>query len=75
MPALLALTDSPIKALLVVALFLILNQIESYVLRPLIMGRQIHAHPAVVLSAVLMEELTDEDLSPDTPEEGETGGE
>lgn len=54
LPALVALTISPVKALLVVALFVILNQIEGNVLQPLIMGRITRAHPAMVLVSFLV---------------------
>ena len=54
LPALVALTISPTKALLVVALFLILNQIEGNVLQPLIMGREVRLNPAAILIAFLV---------------------
>lgn len=53
LPALVALTISPIKALLVLVLFLVLNQTDGNVLKPLIMGHQVHAHPAMVLIFIL----------------------
>lgn len=53
LPALVALTISPIKALLIVVLFLVLNQIEGNILRPVIMGREVSAHPAMVLIFIL----------------------
>lgn len=54
LPVLVALTISPVKALLVVGLFIILNQIEAHILQPQIMGRQIHAHPAMMLVSFLV---------------------
>lgn len=54
LPALVALTISPVKALLVVLLFIILNQIEGNILQPNIMGRQVHAHPAMILISLLV---------------------
>jgi predicted PurR-regulated permease PerM len=54
LPALVALTISPTKALLVVALFIILNQIEGNVLQPLIMGRQVRLNPAAILISFLI---------------------
>lgn len=54
LPALVALTISPTKALLVVALFIVLNQIESNILQPLIMGREVRLNPAAILIAFLV---------------------
>ncbi len=54
LPALVALTISPVKALLVVVLFTVLNQIEGNVLQPLVMGREIRAHPAMILISLLV---------------------
>ncbi len=53
LPALLALTVSPIKALEVLALFLVLNQIEANVLQPLVMGRQVRVPTAMILVSFL----------------------
>lgn len=54
LPALLALTVSPFKAIEVVVLFLVLNQIEAHLLQPLIMGREIRVSTAVVIVAFLV---------------------
>ena len=54
LPALVALTISPVKAVLVLVLFLALNQIEGNLLRPLVVGRAVHLHPAVVLISLLV---------------------
>ena len=54
LPALVALTVSPAAAILVVVLFLALNQIEGNILRPVILGDQIEVPPAVVLGSILL---------------------
>lgn len=54
LPALLALTVSPVKALLVVVLFVILNQIDGYLIQPLVMGHEVRLHPVVVLLSFLL---------------------
>lgn len=54
LPALVALTVSPIKALLVVTLFVILNQLEGQILQPMIMGRGVRLHPAMILVSFLI---------------------
>ena len=54
LPALLALTISPLKAVLVLGLFVALNQIEGYVLQPMVMGREVNLHPAMVLVSFLV---------------------
>jgi predicted PurR-regulated permease PerM len=54
LPALLALTISPLKAVLVLSLFVALNQIEGYVLQPMVMGRGVNLHPAMVLVSFLV---------------------
>lgn len=56
LPTLAALsTDRPLlNALLVVALFLVLNQVEGYVLQPLVMGREVSLHPATVIVSFLV---------------------
>lgn len=51
LPALVALTVSPLKAVLVLALFLILNQAEAYAIQPLVMGHEVRLHPVVVILA------------------------
>lgn len=53
LPALLALTISPFKALLVVILFTALNQIEGNILQPLVMGNQIKVPVAGILISFL----------------------
>ncbi|MGA7932022.1 MAG: AI-2E family transporter [Kovacikia sp.] len=54
LPALIALTLSPLKFLLVVGLFLVLNQIDAYVVQPLVMGQQVRLHPVVVILTFLV---------------------
>ena len=53
LPALVALTISPIKALLVVIFFLILNQVDVHIIQPVIMGNRVGLHPVVVIVAFL----------------------
>lgn len=54
LPALLALTISPVKALEVVVLFFILNQIEGNLLQPRVMGQQIKLPEGVIIVSFLV---------------------
>ena len=54
LPALVALTISPFKALLVLLLFVVLNQVDGNFLRPLVMGRAVRLHPATMLISLLV---------------------
>jgi len=54
LPALLALTISPVKAIEVVVLFFILNQIEGNLLQPRVMGQQIKLPEGVILVSFLV---------------------
>lgn len=54
LPALVALSISPLKAIEVLVLFLVLNQIESHILQPQIMGRQVKISTAMVIVAFLV---------------------
>lgn len=56
LPMLAALTtDRPLlNVLLVAVLFLVLNQLEGYVLQPLVMGRQVKLHPATIIISFLI---------------------
>ncbi len=54
LPALLALTISPLKAALVVVLFFALNQLDSHLIQPLVMGREVRLHPVVVIFSFLV---------------------
>ena len=49
LPALVALTISPIKLLLVLALFITLNQINAHIFQPIVVGQQVHLHLIAVL--------------------------
>jgi predicted PurR-regulated permease PerM len=51
---LLAFTVSPLTALLVVIVFLAINQIEAHVLAPLILAKSTDLHPITVLIAILI---------------------
>ena len=58
LPALVALTISPVKLILVLALFLILNQIDTHIFQPIVVGQQVNLHPiAVVIAVLIMSEL------------------
>ena len=54
LPALVAFTISPLKLLLVLGLFLILNQIDAHIVQPLVMGRQVNIHPVMVILTFLV---------------------
>lgn len=54
LPALLALTISPFKALLVVVLFVAINQVEGNLLQPLIMGHQVRVPEGMILVSFLV---------------------
>ena len=54
LPALVAITISPYKLIIVLILFLILNQIDGNIIQPLAMGQQAHLHPALVVIAFLI---------------------
>ena len=51
---LLAFTVSPLTALLVVIVFLAINQIEAHVLAPLILAKSTDLHPITVLISILI---------------------
>lgn len=53
-PILFALQDSPTKALLVLLVYVIVNQFEGNVLYPLIMSRAVSLHPAVLAIGVIV---------------------
>lgn len=54
-PAILfGLTESLEKGLIVAAVYIVIQQLESHVLSPLLMGRAVHLHPIVVLVAFLV---------------------
>jgi predicted PurR-regulated permease PerM len=53
-PVLFALTDSPGKALLVLGIYIAVQQVEGNVLRPLIMSNRVKLHPALIAIGVLV---------------------
>lgn len=53
-PILAGLAQSPSKALLVLIVYLVVNQIEGNVILPLIMARTVDMHPAVVAIGLLV---------------------
>lgn len=54
LPALVALTISPLKLVLVLALFLILNQVDAHIFQPIVVGQQVNLHPIAVIIAILI---------------------
>jgi predicted PurR-regulated permease PerM len=53
-PVLFALTDSPGKALLALAIYVLIQQIESNLTIPLVMAQRVKLHPAVVAIGVVI---------------------
>jgi predicted PurR-regulated permease PerM len=53
-PVLFALTDSPGKALLVLGIYIAVQQVEGNVLIPLIMSNRVKLHPALIAIGVLV---------------------
>jgi predicted PurR-regulated permease PerM len=53
-PTLFALTDSPEKALLVLGIYALIQQIESNVTIPLVMANRVRLHPALVAIGVVV---------------------
>ena len=53
-PVLFALTDSPGKALVVLAVYVIVQQVESKFTLPLIMPKDVRLHPAVIAIGVVV---------------------
>ena len=53
LPALVALTISPLRLVLVLVLFLLLNQVDTHIFQPIVMGQQVDLHPIAVIVAVL----------------------
>lgn len=49
-----ALVTSPVLALWTLVIFVVLHQIESHILVPLIVGRSVGLHPVIVIVALLM---------------------
>ncbi|MEH2247788.1 AI-2E family transporter [Nostoc sp.] len=54
LPALVALSISPIKLVFVVILFLVMNQIDAHIVQPLVMGKQVNIHPVMVIVTFLV---------------------
>lgn len=54
LPALVALTISPLKLVLVFTLFLLLNQIDAHFFQPIVVGQQVNLHPIAVIITVLV---------------------
>ncbi len=53
LPALVALTISSTRALLVLVYFLILNQLEVHLVQPIVMAQPVKLHPVMVILAFL----------------------
>jgi predicted PurR-regulated permease PerM len=53
-PVLFALTDSPGKALLVLAVYVVVQQVESNFTLPLVTSQTVRLHPAVIAVGVLV---------------------
>jgi predicted PurR-regulated permease PerM len=53
-PVLFALTDSPGKALLVLGVYVLVQQIEGNLIIPLVMSRTVRLHPAVIAVGVVL---------------------
>lgn len=53
-PAAIALLDSPLKALLVIVAYIVMQQLEQFVLVPLVMGQQVSLLPAITLLAQIV---------------------
>lgn len=52
-PALVAFADDPMKALWVIVLFVVVQQVENHILVPRIMSAALHLHPVSILFAVV----------------------
>ncbi len=53
LPTLVALALSPVEALLVAGLFLLIHLLDANLIQPQVMGRQVHLHSVVVIIAFL----------------------
>ena len=53
-PVLFALTDSPGKALAVLIVYVLVQQVESNLIIPLVMSRTVRLHPAVIAIGVVV---------------------
>jgi predicted PurR-regulated permease PerM len=54
LPALVALSISPLKLVFVLILFLVMNQIDAHIIQPLVMGQQVNIHPVMVILTFLV---------------------
>lgn len=54
LPALIALSISPLKLVFVLILFLAMNQIDAHIVQPLVMGQQVNIHPVMVIVTFLV---------------------
>jgi len=52
-PIIYALTVSPSKAVIVAVIYIVAHQIESYVIQPLVVARNVELHPALVAVGVV----------------------
>ena len=53
-PALLALAEQPVDAVWVIVAYFVIQQIESYLITPLIMEKAVSMHPAAVIGSVTL---------------------
>jgi predicted PurR-regulated permease PerM len=53
-PILFALTDSPTKALIVLGVYILVQQVESNVIIPLVMSQTVKLHPALIAIGVVV---------------------
>lgn len=51
---LLGFTDSPSKAMIVAAVYIGIQQVESHLITPLLMGRRVRLHPIAIIAAFLI---------------------
>ena len=54
LPALVALSISPLKLVFVLILFFAMNQIDAHIVQPLVMGQQVNIHPVMVIVTFLI---------------------
>lgn len=54
LPALVALSISPLKLVFVLVLFLVMNQLDAHIVQPMVMGQQVDIHPVMVIVTFLV---------------------
>ncbi|AVH72532.1 AI-2E family transporter [Nostoc sp. 'Lobaria pulmonaria (5183) cyanobiont'] len=54
LPALVALSISPLKLVFVLILFFVMNQIDAHIVQPVVMGQQVNIHPVMVIVTFLV---------------------